>query len=57
MEHKTCTVKELYEYFKTLDKEDYKLYFECLTVNGGTTDARITLQNIIVNDEQKKIIL
>ena len=57
MEHKTCTVKELYEYFKTLGKEDYKLYFECLTVNGGTTDARITLKNIIVNDEQKKIIL
>ncbi len=57
MEHKTCTIKELYEHFKMLNKEDYKLYIECLTVNGDTTNTRVTLQNIIVNDEQKKIIL
>ena len=57
MEHKTCTIKELYEHFKALNKEDYKIYIECLTVNGDTTDTRVTLQNIIVNNEQKKIIL
>ena len=57
MKHKTCTIKELYEHFKMLGKEDYELYFECLTVDGGTTDTRITLQNVIVNDEQKKVVL
>lgn len=57
MKTKTCTVKELYEYFKMLGKENYELYFECLTVNRGTTDARIVLQNVIINDEEKKIVL
>ena len=57
MKTKPCTVKELYEYFKRLGKEDYKLYFECLTVNGDTTDTRIVLQNVVINDEEKKIVL
>jgi hypothetical protein len=57
MEYKTCTIKELYEHFKAIGKEDYKLYVECLTVSGDTTNACIVLQNIIVNDEDKKIIL
>lgn len=57
MEYKACTIKELYEHFKMLGKENYKLYVECLTVNGDTTDTRIILKNIIVNDEQEKVIL
>ena len=57
MEHKTCTIKELYEHFKMLGKEDYELYFECLTVDGSTTDTRIILKNVIINDEQKKVVL
>ena len=57
MEHKTCTIKELYEHFKMLGKEDYKLYFECLTVDGDTTDNSIILKNVIINDKQKKVVL
>ena len=57
MKHKTCTIKELYEHFKMLGKEDYELYFECLTVDGSTTDTRIILKNVIINDEQKKVVL
>lgn len=57
MEYKACTIKELYEHFKMLGKENYKLFVECLTVNGDTTNARIILKNIIVDDTQKKVIL
>lgn len=57
MKQKTCTIKELYDYFKKIGKENYELYFECLTVYGETEHIEINLQNITINDEEKKIIL
>lgn len=57
MRKQTCTIKELYEYFKQQGKEDYKIFVQCTDIDGSYAEGTVGIDSIRFRDDKKEAVI